>query len=79
MTGTAAEVTPIALVFDPRINKTVEIPVAKEIKDIQKIYLDLVQGLEVPTTLKKLQQDLILELKWNENEHRMLLDTIEKT
>ncbi|MDO8526880.1 MAG: aminotransferase class IV [Deltaproteobacteria bacterium] len=68
MTGTAAEVTPISLVFDPKTKKAVEIPVATEIKQLQKTYLDLVHGLEVDTCLKPLQQNLILEIKWNEKE-----------
>lgn len=78
MTGTAAEITPISLVFDPKTKKAVEIPVAGEIKDLQKIYLDLVSGLEVDRRLNDLQKNLILEVKWNPKEHTPLVNFIEK-
>lgn len=78
MTGTAAEITPISLVFDTKTKKAIEIPMPEEIKDLQKTYLNLVSGLEVDARLKNLQQSLIQELKWNSAEHNPLLNLIEK-
>lgn len=76
MTGTAAEVTPISLVYDPKTKRAAEIPIAQEIKDLQKNYLDLVHGLNVDPHLKTLQQEFLLELKWDEKEHAPLLSLI---
>ncbi|MBI5299361.1 MAG: aminotransferase class IV [Deltaproteobacteria bacterium] len=78
MTGTAAEITPISLVFDTKTKKAIEIPMPQEIKDLQKTYLNLVGGLEVDARLKNLQQSLIQELKWIPSEHNPLLNLIEK-
>lgn len=75
MTGTAAEVTPVALIFEPKSKKVVEIPVPQEIKAIQKNYLNLVQGLTVEETLKNLQKELLLELKWDAGLHDGLLNS----
>lgn len=77
MTGTAVEITPISLVYDPQTKKAVEIPVADEIKTLQKMYLDLVQGLDVDSRLAKLQKDLLMEIRWNEPEHAALVNSLE--
>lgn len=63
MTGTAAEITPISLVFDPKTKRAVEIPMAKEIKELQKTYLDLAHGLVVDPRLQNLQKELLLEVR----------------
>lgn len=76
MTGTAAEITPISLVYDPKTRRAVEIPIAQEIKDLQKNYLNLVHGLKVASPLANLQQELLLELKWDEKENAPLLSLI---
>ena len=68
MTGTACEVTPISLVYDPKEKRAVEIPVAVEIKQLQKAYLDLVQG--EPSAL-------ITPIAWNAPEHDALLQKIQ--
>lgn len=68
MTGTAAEITPISLVYDPKTKRAVEIPIAQEIKELQKSYLNLAQSLNVDPRLKHLQEELILELRWDEKE-----------
>lgn len=76
MTGTAAEVTPLSLVFDPKTRRAVEIPVADEIRALQKIYLDLVQGSAMAPALQTLQKELILEIRWDEKEHTQLIPLI---
>lgn len=78
LTGTAAEITPISLVYDLKTKKGIEIAIPDEIKTLQKTYIDLVQGCDVDSRLKSLQQSLIMELKWNAAEHTLLLDLVEK-
>ncbi len=78
MTGTAVEITPISLIYDPQTKKAVEIPVPDEIKNLQKTYLDLVQGLPLDSRLNALQKDLLMEIGWNEAEHSALLNVIER-
>lgn len=63
MTGTAVEVTPISIVYDPKTKRAVEIPLDPEIQKLQKTYLDLAHGLEIDPRLQTLQKELLLELK----------------
>ena len=76
MTGTAVEVTPISLVYDSQSKKAVEIPVAEEIKNLQKVYLDLVGGCDVEPAIAPLQKELLTEIRWNDAEHAALLELI---
>ena len=73
MTGTAVEVTPISLVFDPKENRAVEIPVADTIKQLQQTYLQFVQGQAVDPRLKALQSKLIQSVRWDPRLHASLI------
>lgn len=77
MTGTAVEITPISLVYDSQTKKVVEIPVVDEIKNLQKVYLDLVQGSPVDSRLASLQKNLLTEVHWNDVEHAALMNCVE--
>ena len=68
MTGTAAELTPICLVFDSKTDRCVELDVPEEMKQLQRTYLDLVQGLDLPDALKGLQKQLVTEVRWEGHE-----------
>lgn len=65
MTGTAAEVTPLCLIYDQKTGRAVELGVPHELKELQKTYIDLVHGLEVPKPVRDLQKELITEIKWD--------------
>lgn len=72
MTGTAAEVTPLCLIYDPKTDRTVELGVPAELKELQKAYIDLVHGLEVPEPVRELQKELITEIRWDDKKHARL-------
>ncbi len=76
MCGTAAEVTPLCLVYDSLTHKTVELEVPEELKQLQQHYINLVHGLDVPDAVKPLQKELITEIKWNDKEHAKLAEQV---
>ena len=76
MTGTAAEVTPLCLIYDPLTDRAVELGVPEELKTIQAQYLDMVHSLKVPASLKKLQAELITEVRWDNAKHAGLASQV---
>ena len=76
MTGTATEVTPLCLIYDPKTDRAVELEVPAPLKELQKTYIDLVTGLEVPEPIKDLQKELITEIKWDKAKYAKLVKQI---
>lgn len=76
MLGTAAEVTPISLIYDQKTGKVLELKVPPEIRTLQQSYLDMVKGLDVDSRLKELQNELITEIKWDDKKHSELAKRI---